>query len=360
MTIDLLFQEIRGPITKDILAKARGLKKIAVSGVEFELNGPYLNVDCCIDYIKRCIGDPGRTIMRYYEISDVWAFPERGSWATHKYNAKYRGNWSPWIPRNVIIYHAHMIAYEKGLLDKYKDEVIESCKNKRGQEKLLCYQRIILEKIFFPIIRKLKVLDPFIGSGTTCIEAKVLGVKKCVGVDINPYAALLAADRVDFTCNKSTSSNKLLSPYAGNTSIEIFVGDSRELSKIVNDKDFDIVLAHPPYWGIIRYGGKINGDLSGVRTPREFIEGIREVANEIKKVVKHNATVAVLIGDTRKRRHYINLAADVIEAFVEEGFKLKEVVVKLQYNMFETMRVWRFPKGFLAIAKEFLPIFIAP
>ena len=35
------------------------------------------------------------------ETNTVWAFPDRGKWATH--DAKYRGNWSPYIPRNVIL-----------------------------------------------------------------------------------------------------------------------------------------------------------------------------------------------------------------------------------------------------------------
>src|SRR2546428_6949919 len=30
----------------------------------------------------------------------VWSFPSRGDWATHSGN--YRGNWSPYIPRNLI------------------------------------------------------------------------------------------------------------------------------------------------------------------------------------------------------------------------------------------------------------------
>lgn len=35
------------------------------------------------------------------EMNTVWDFPERGSWATH--DAKYRGNWSPYIPRNLLL-----------------------------------------------------------------------------------------------------------------------------------------------------------------------------------------------------------------------------------------------------------------
>ena len=35
------------------------------------------------------------------ELNSVWSFPERGNWATH--DSKYRGNWSPYIPRNLIL-----------------------------------------------------------------------------------------------------------------------------------------------------------------------------------------------------------------------------------------------------------------
>ena len=31
----------------------------------------------------------------------IWSFLERGNWATH--SGKYRGNWSPYIPRNIIL-----------------------------------------------------------------------------------------------------------------------------------------------------------------------------------------------------------------------------------------------------------------
>ena len=35
------------------------------------------------------------------EMNTVWSFPQRGNWATH--DAKYRGNWSPYIPRNLLL-----------------------------------------------------------------------------------------------------------------------------------------------------------------------------------------------------------------------------------------------------------------
>ena len=35
------------------------------------------------------------------ETTTVWSFKQRGDWATH--DGRYRGNWSPYIPRNVIL-----------------------------------------------------------------------------------------------------------------------------------------------------------------------------------------------------------------------------------------------------------------
>lgn len=35
------------------------------------------------------------------ETTTVWSFKNRGNWATH--SGEYRGNWSPYIPRNVIL-----------------------------------------------------------------------------------------------------------------------------------------------------------------------------------------------------------------------------------------------------------------
>ena len=33
------------------------------------------------------------------EMTTHWSFPKRGDWATH--DAQWRGNWSPYIPRNI-------------------------------------------------------------------------------------------------------------------------------------------------------------------------------------------------------------------------------------------------------------------
>ena len=65
------------------------------------------------------------------EMTTHWSFPKRGDWATH--DAKWRGNWSPYIPRNIILRYS-----QEGDL----------------------------------------VLDQFAGGGTTLVEAKLLNMNR--------------------------------------------------------------------------------------------------------------------------------------------------------------------------------------
>lgn len=133
------------------------------------------------------------------ETNTVWAFPNRGKWATH--DAKYRGNWSPYIPSNVIL--------------RYSSE---------GDT----------------------VLDQFVGGGTTAVEAKLTG-RNFIGFDINPAAVELIKKKLDFEYNTSAE-------------ISVKLGDARKLE--LSDDSIDLICTHPPYADIINYSDGIDGDLS--------------------------------------------------------------------------------------------------
>lgn len=240
------------------------------------------------------------------EQTTVWSFRNRGSWATHQ--GKYRGNWSPFIPRNVIL--------------KY---------SKQGET----------------------VLDYFVGGGTTAIEAKLLG-RKCIAIDINPAAVQLTKENLSF--------EKPLSLLDEETVYEpdVRVGDARVLSGI-SDESIDLICAHPPYAGIINYSSNLKGDLSQLEAD-EFLSEIREVAKESFRVLKPGRKCAILIGDTRKKRRVVPIGFRTINVFLEEGFGLKELVIKRQHNC-KTTGFWyarSIEYNFLLLAHEYLPIFEKP
>jgi len=204
------------------------------------------------------------------ETTTLWSFPERGNWATH--NPKFRGNFAPQIARNIIL--------------KY---------SKEGDV----------------------VLDPMVGGGTTLIEAKILN-RKGIGFDINPEAVKLTRKCLQF--DGSDSSQK------------VEVGDVRILRKI-KDESIDLILTHPPYINIIKYSnGKIEQDLSNISSPVKFCNEFEPAIREFYRVLKPGKYCAILIGDTRKSRHYVPLAFYVMQLFLKNYFILKEDIIKYQHN----------------------------
>ncbi|HZJ85075.1 MAG TPA: DNA methyltransferase [Syntrophomonadaceae bacterium] len=227
------------------------------------------------------------------ETNTVWSFPARGDWATH--NAKYRGNWSPYIPRNIILRYS--------------------------QEKDI-------------------VLDQFVGSGTTLIETKLLN-RRGVGVDINQNAIDITEENLAF-------------PYPNATEPKLFLGDARNLS-FIKDESIDLICTHPPYANIIKYSEGIEGDLSHLKIP-QFLEQMRLVASECYRVVKAGKFCAILMGDTRQKGCMIPMSFEVLEIFQKAGFELKELIIKEQHNCKAT-GFWKtnsIKYNFLLIAHEYL------
>ncbi len=239
------------------------------------------------------------------ETTTVWSFPDRGDWATHVGN--YRGNWSPYIPRNLILRYT-----APGDL----------------------------------------VLDQMVGSGTTLVECKLLG-RRAVGVDINPDAVMVARNRLDF------SYAPLDADYHA-PEIKTYVGDARSLDLIENES-IDLIATHPPYASIIPYSHNREGDLSSVHSIAEFAQEMRRVAEECMRVLKPGKHCAILIGDTRRSKHFVPITPRVLMSFLEAGFILREDIIKLQWKMKSTREKWFGKKyDFYLIGHEHLYVFRKP
>ncbi len=257
----------------------------------------------------------------------VWSFPERGSWATHR--GDYRGNWAPQIPRALIL--------------KYTEP---------GDT----------------------VLDPMVGSGTTCIEAVLLG-RNCIAVDINYNAVILTHHRLYYLVKalregRASGILNYILNYVGNGAVSnavnawyrVYHGDARNLDKIP-DNSIDLVATHPPYFNIIRYGERgVEGDLSRAGSLEEYLAMMRQVAKEIYRVLKPGGVLGILVGDTRVKKHYVPISHYVLLILLDVGFVLKEEVIKVQHKMKTTREVWARLKDrdFLLIYHEKLFILEKP
>lgn len=231
------------------------------------------------------------------EMTTHWSFQQRGDWATH--DAKWRGNWSPYIPRNIILRYSK----EKDL-----------------------------------------ILDQFAGGGTTLVEAKLLN-RDIIGIDVNDVALNRCKEKINFQ-------------YEGADG-KVFLrrGDARNLDFIPDDS-IDLICTHPPYANIIEYSENIEEDLSHLKI-NEFLDEMKKVASESYRVLKKEKFCAILMGDTRKNGHMIPLSFYVMQVFENAGFKLKEMIIKEQHNCKAT-GFWKtnsIKYNFLLIAHEHLFIF---
>ncbi len=231
------------------------------------------------------------------EMTTHWSFPKRGDWATH--DAKWRGNWSPYIPRNIILRYS-----------------------KEGD----------------------LVLDQFAGGGTTLVEAKLLN-RDIIGVDVNDAALARCREKTDFehegACGK----------------VYIHKGDARNLD-FIPDESIDLICTHPPYADIIKYSEGLENDLSQLGV-NDFLKEIKKSASESYRVLKKDRFCAILMGDTRKKGCMIPMSFEVMKIFQDAGFRLKEIIIKEQHNCKAT-GYWKTNSvkyNFLLIAHEYLFVF---
>ncbi len=225
------------------------------------------------------------------ETKSIWSFPQRGNWGTHK--GDYRGNWSPYVPKNVILRYSR-----EGDL----------------------------------------ILDQFVGSGTTLIEAEAAN-RRCIGCDINESALAISRQRIV------------------NKSIPLLKIDARKLTGI-EDNSIDLICTHPPYAGIIKYSKDIKEDIS-LMNINEFYNAMVKVSEECFRVLKKGKYCAIMMGDIRQNGYIVPLAFNVMNIFIKTGFKLKEIVIKEQHNCKST-EYWAkisIERNFLLIAHEYLFVF---
>lgn len=185
------------------------------------------------------------------------------------------------------------------------------------------------------------VLDQFMGSGTTLIEAKLLN-RNAVGVDINPQSVSISKSNIQFQCET-------------NSKIFIQGGNAADLYFMKNS-GIDFICMHPPYANIIKYSKGIEGDISllGVEP---FICEMQKVAKESFRVLKKGKMCAVMIGDIRKYKKIVPLGFQVMECFLRVGFVNREIIIKEQHNCSST-DYWRNQNNnFLLLAHEYIFVF---
>ena len=152
------------------------------------------------------------------------------------------------------------------------------------------------------------VLDCFLGSGTTMIEAQLMG-RHSIGVDCNEE--FLTAVR-----ELPTLTGPVLQP-------ALFCADARQMPFLPEDS-IDLIVTQPPYGSTHKYSRNNPHDLS-LLSPRDFQVAIEGLADELYRVLKADGICALLIGDIKDRGRIMPLGFQFVHRFLSRGFSVKEI-----------------------------------
>jgi len=165
------------------------------------------------------------------------------------------------------------------------------------------------------------VLDLFLGSGTSAIEAERMG-RRCIGVE-------LKGDLVKYVEAK-------LPPASLGAQIQLLQGDSTQEETTARIRSAlaawgqqcaQLLILHPPYHDIIRFGDS-PADLSNAPTTEDFLDRFEAAAQHGYSLLERGRFAVLIIGDKYARGELIPLGFRCMERMQRAGFRPKAIVVK--------------------------------
>lgn len=204
------------------------------------------------------------------------------------------------------------------------------------------------------------VLDLFLGSGTTAIEA-VRMQRRCIGVELKP-------ELVEYVRGK-------ISPDLLGSRIHLHQGNSADpeivcrISDVLRTMRADfahLLILHPPYADIIKFSDHPD-DLSNATTTQAFLDGFEIAARHGYKLLAPGRFAALIIGDKYARGELMPLGFWCMERMNRVGFKTKAIIVKNiegnEKGKGKSANLWRYRAlagGYYIFKHEYIIVFFKP
>jgi len=198
------------------------------------------------------------------------------------------------------------------------------------------------------------VLDPFLGSGTTLIEAQRLG-RNAVGVELSKKVL----EQTKKNVAKESNPNKIKLEFINGNSASV---DLANVISPLDIKSFQFQIFHPPYWDIIKFSDN-KSDLSNSNSIDEFLKGFGKVLDNCIPHLDKKRFAAVVISDKYSAGEWIPLGFYIMQEVIKRGMILKSTIVK---NFDETTakrnqkELWRYRAlagGFYVFKHEYIFVF---
>jgi DNA modification methylase len=201
------------------------------------------------------------------------------------------------------------------------------------------------------------IVDLFLGSGTSAIEALRMG-RRCIGVELKD-------DLVAYVRGK-------LPADALGQRVRVLQGDSAASETLARVRDTlaawdqeraQLLVLHPPYHDIIAFSD-LPEDLSNALGTEGFLTRFRAVAENAYALLEDRRFACLIIGDKYAKGELIPLGFLCMNEMNEAGFRTKAIVVKdIQGNergKGRSANLWRYRAlsgGYYIFKHEYVIVF---
>lgn len=178
-----------------------------------------------------------------------------------------------------------------------------------------------------------RVLDPFLGSGSTLVACAACG-RSGTGIELVTHWAEIARQRVDVDV-----------PQIDQTIIN---ADARDALTKIADESFDFIVTSPPYWMILRkdWDHKVKAerkskgletrysdhehDLGNLESYDEFLCELGKIFAECRRVLAAKKYMCVVVSDFRHKSKFVPYHADISRVVESAGFSLEGITILAQ------------------------------
>ena len=201
------------------------------------------------------------------------------------------------------------------------------------------------------------ILDMFLGSGTSAIEALNMD-RRCIGVELQQNV-------VDYVSKKFTPKQlvKNVNIICGDSSSEDIKLRIQDRLKIMGRDFAQFLVLHPPYDDIIKFSENAR-DLSNCESTEEFYDMFSLVAKNGYEMLEKGRFAALIIGDKYSNSKFVPLGFECMKRMEEAGFICKATIVKNitgnEKAKGKTANLWRYRAlagGFYIFEHEYIMIF---